>query len=532
MKLIKYLLFLLILLIECCASVDKYNAQLNTLRSEKDLKTDVDYIHHKLEKLHPDLYHYISKKELDFKFDSLKSTLTSPLTSNDFYFKLSPVIASIKQGHTQTFPLTKKLKYLEKKSILTNGSSPLALFDFEIFDNKLYIVKNNSKDSTIKAGTEMLTINGVKPMEIITKFSHTFTSDGYNKTFVSRRLANGFPRFYYYQNGIVDSVLCQLNYKDTIRTITLKRPIKLKMAEVKKTMAVVKKPKELVDKDKALQKKESQKRKLQGYDPFKRKYSKELRFPTKDSSIAIMKISDFVKGSYKKFYKRSFQQLDSVHTKTLIIDLRDNPGGRLAEINTLYSHLSDSSFHFIDRAEVTSKTSLWHFGYFNNEPLWTQAILSVFFPFVIGGDIYTFLKTTKGIDNKYYFPIKQSKLTLVKANRFKGKVYVLINGGCFSASSVLSSNLKGSKRAVFVGEETGGADNGCVAGIMPILTLPKSKLTVRFGLMGIQTHYKSMLEGRGIFPDKEITPILKDRIIGNDPELVWILDIIKGLKRD
>jgi C-terminal processing protease CtpA/Prc len=46
-------------------------------------------------------------------------------------------------------------------------------------------------------------------------------------------------------------------------------------------------------------------------------------------------------------------------------------------------------------------------------------------------------------------------------NAFKGKIYVMINGGSFSASSLISSNLK-LKRVTFVGEETGGAFNGTV----------------------------------------------------------------------
>jgi C-terminal processing protease CtpA/Prc len=69
-------------------------------------------------------------------------------------------------------------------------------------------------------------------------------------------------------------------------------------------------------------------------------------------------------------------------------------------------------------------------------------------------------------NGNYYSSNSQSKPRAINKNAFKGKVYVMINRGSFSASSVISSNLKGSKRATFVGEETGGAYNGTVAGIM------------------------------------------------------------------
>ncbi len=122
----------------------------------------------------------------------------------------------------------------------------------------------------------------------------------------------------------------------------------------------------------------------------------------------------------------------------------------------------------------------------------------------------------------------QTKPQKVNKNSFKGKVYVLINGMSFSASSIISSNLKGSKRATFVGEETGGAYNGTVAGFMPLVKLPNSELKIRIGLMLIAPHYKTEINGRGIFPDVPITPTLQDRIKGNDPEMDWILNDIKS----
>jgi len=509
------------LLFVSCVSVDRFNADINTKRSEKDLQKDIDFVQHKLESLHPDLYHYISKKDLDFKFDSLKTSLTTPMTSNDFFFRLSPVVASIKQGHTQTWPLVKKIKHHDQVLASKNGTSPLARYDLELFDNKLYVVKNNSNDSTLKAGTEIQLVNGVKPADIIARYTNTFTSDGDNKTFFFRKLGKGFTRYLYYEFGILDSVNCQLSYKDTLRNVMLKRI-------EKPVVSVSKDTKEEAAKKRKLRQAESLKKRLLGYDSLKKIYSKELTFPIADSSVAILKINDFMKGNYRKFYKKSFQQLNSVHTKTLILDLRDNGGGHIRDIYTLYSYLADSSFHLIDKPRVTSKTSLWHIGYYNDQPFWVQVIQTVLLPFVVEMDIMTYLKTKKEMDQTYTFALRESRITRPKSGGFTGKVYVLINGGSFSASSLLSSNLKGSKRAVFVGSETGGAYNGCVAGILPVRTLPASKLKLRFGLMVCQTPYTTEPDGRGILPDKEITPTVEDRIGGKDPELEWVLNDIKN----
>jgi len=523
-KKIIWLLLLPALMISSCVSVDRFNSQIKTPRTEKELKKDVDYTLHKLEKLHPDLYHFISKKDLEYKFDSLKESITAPMTSNEFYFRISPVIASIRQGHTQTFPLVRRLKPAEKKIERSKGLTPLTQYEYELFDSRLYIVRNNSDNPGIRAGTEVLNVNGTAPEDIISRYRNTFTSDGYNTTFITRRLGKAFARYFQYRYGMMDSLTCKLSYKDSISTVMLRRVEKKKTPEIKKT-------KDESKKDKKLQQAEKRKRRLLGYDPLKRLYSKQLTFPVKDSSVAIIKISDFMKGNYRKFYRESFKLLDTLHTNVLILDVRDNGGGHVHEINTLYSYLADSSFHLVDKSEVTSRTSLWHFGYYHDKPLWMQAIQTVLLPFVAGIDLYTYLKVRKGNDQKYYYSFRDSKLTKPRATRFNGKVYVLINGGCFSATCLLSSNLCGSKRATFVGEETGGSYNGCVAGILPVSTLPASKLGVRYGLMNIKTHYISEKDGRGIFPDITITPTIQDRINGTDPELNYILKQISTDRR-
>jgi C-terminal processing protease CtpA/Prc len=258
-----------------------------------------------------------------------------------------------------------------------------------------------------------------------------------------------------------------------------------------------------------------------GYNKLTKTNNRDLKFMVKDSSIAILKIKNFALGKPSRFYKESFSKLQLYKTKTLIIDLRNNTGGSLYEIADLYSYLSDSTFVFIDPIQVVSKTTLIEKTPFINSPLWAKILITpIYAP-------YTFFKTHKKEDGNYYYSISASKPKPMHKNAFKGKVYVMINGGSFSASSIISSNLKGSKRATFVGEETGGAYNGTVAGLMPTIKLPNSKVKIKIGLEAIYPFYKTNIEGRGIFPDKEIIPTIADYINGIDPELNWILEDIK-----
>ena len=100
-----------------CSTVKEHNAHIGDLISENDLKSDVDYIYNRLQKMHPNLYWYISKEKLDFKFDSIKTTINKPLISYDFYQKLAPIIKTIGQGHMSVQPYVKKFTSNERKSL-------------------------------------------------------------------------------------------------------------------------------------------------------------------------------------------------------------------------------------------------------------------------------------------------------------------------------------------------------------------------------------------------------------------------------
>jgi hypothetical protein len=71
------------------------------------------------------------------------------------------IVAAVRQGHTYLYPastqMTKKKESTEEK-----GTGPFSQFDFDYFDNKL-CRKNKSYDTSIKAGSEVIAVNGINP---------------------------------------------------------------------------------------------------------------------------------------------------------------------------------------------------------------------------------------------------------------------------------------------------------------------------------------------------------------------------------
>ncbi|WP_207421804.1 S41 family peptidase [Desertivirga brevis] len=500
-----------------CKSVQDYNEQFYEERSPKQMRSEVDFVHSKLTKYHPQLYRFISKEALDYKFDSVKASIENPLPANQFYLKLSPLVAAVRQGHaTLSIPYVVEKK--EEESIKQLGYRPWFPFKADFINERFFILKDSRKIAKVKPGTEIVSINGVSPKEIFRRYLNGVSRDGYNETFLPKKFTSIL--YYYLKEQNQDRpIKYKFSFKDSVWNYSLDK-------EGRSLDVVIPKSKT----DTIAKKKSSISKAKENKDQnvlTSRSKAKTLRFYKGDSSVAVMRVSNFRKDAYRSFYKKSFELISRAKTKTLVIDLRDNPGGYAKDAADLYSYLIDSSVRFNRSLELTSRASL-----LNNYRFMSKVKPPFAKPFVSAmatvAAIPPTLTMKKEGESVYSYSESSSKNLRLKSKHFAGKVYVLINGGTFSAASLLSANLKGSGRAVFVGTETGGAQNGCVAGFLPVYTLPYSKLSLRFGLAAVEPYYATGKEGRGIFPDIEVLPTLQDRLKGVDPELSRVVEEVRG----
>lgn len=495
-----------------CSSVREYNATITEKKhSVQALRQDIDLTHQILKDGHPGLYWYISKKQLDFKFDSLKNAIQEPLTTKQFYQKLSPVVAAIKCGHTALrFPSVIQKDKTEREAT-KNKIYPLSQFSYAVANDKLIVINNKSKNKSIKTGTEILEIDGLAPREIFNIVSTGFSYDGYNSLSKNKRIERNFSQLYKIYFAEQDSVAIKFKTDTTVINTFVTVFDKKKDAEAKKKLdtakAVAKVPvKKLPETKKYRGKKVND------------EYQLDFKFLDKEKDIAYLKIKSFSvpTANFPQFYKQAFDSITLSKSKNLVIDIRNNPGGLLSSSLELFSYLTDKDFVYLAKpinnggfnadkyATGVKKVRYYLTGFNDNSNIYEDD----------EGNFFSFMKG--------YQPQKPHK------NNYKGKVYVLINEFSFSASSLLSANLKGIKRATFVGTETGGGFNQCTAGRMPVITLKNSKLALRFGLNRMAPIYQQNVYGRGVFPDVEIQSTLQDRISNYDRELQWILTDIKG----
>jgi hypothetical protein len=479
---------LLLFLFVSCVSVKTYNKRLETPVSYEKLRKDVDFAYQKLQKLHPELYLYISKKQLDDKFDSLKTTITKPLKPLEFYKKLAPVIAEVRQGHLRLTSPQKRFTKTEIKKI-KNQKGLFGRYNFLIDNDRIFVKDNRDSIPNMNVGTEILKIENTPAKKILDQYKPFITSDGFNTSFQKYGLARAWQLFFTIDRGILDSIQIETKYNDSIQTFYLTRE-KITKQEKKN------------EKNEIKQKQKNQKTK--DYNSVTKIYNRDLVFKEKDSSVAVMIIRSFSGYKSKRFYKESFAVLKKANTKNLIIDVRNNLGGSLSEITNLYKYLGSEKFLFINDIEITSRTSLLH-NHFRQMPLLLKPFEMAVYPVSVIANLIAVKKK-----NGKFFLRNNNAFTKrkPKENAFHGNLYFLINGSSFSASSIITSKLKSDGRAFLVGEETGGANDGTVAGRYAVKKLPNSKLYFPIGLMLIKPNIQFTNTKKGVVPNKEMIPNL------------------------
>jgi len=221
------------------------------------------------------------------------------------------------------------------------------------------------------------------------------------------------------------------------------------------------------------------------------------------------------KIDFPQFVKESFRQLDEQKVKHLIIDLRNNGGGKEGYEDEIFSHMTDHDYKKFNYVE-TSAFSYSFYRYTDYKGDWMQLDSILRHEHYLEKDGRILRK--EGIE---VHPQPQS-------NPFTGNVYVLTSGLTYSAAATLTSLLKNHTKAVFIGEEAGGGYYGNTSGIRIILKMPNSKLEVGIPLLKFVFNIKdeSVPFGHGIYPDYYLQPTIKEFLNNADVEMNFIEKII------
>lgn len=427
-----------------------------------------------LSKKHPGFYRYHAKTVMDAFVDSTLQTVRDSLTEVQIYRKIKPVFAKIGCLHTDVSTSLAYQNWLKS----TNTLLPLRVY---VQGQRAFIIQNHSSDSTLPIGSEVLKINGNAVTVLIRQLLAAIPSDGYNESEKILLLRHNFAEWY--------RAICEVTerFHLTVRTGPEEKEYTLQGVN----SAVFPLP--------AV---------LQG---------ERLNFQVQDS-LAVLTIRSFAKNEikaagqhYKSFLRKAFKKLHREQVPCVVLDLRYNTGGTDANAALLCSYLMNTPYRYWSRIEATkafAESIKGLAGVIYRKPTPTDSL-------------YQWRKSRFTREFDFYEPQRPAKY------HYKRKLYVLINGLCLSSCSDLTAILSHNKRAVFVGQETGGGYQGNTSGLMPEVKLPTG-LTITVPLLKYTNAVTpGVNHGRGTIPDHPIVPTVQEVIEGSDVEMKYVLNLMR-----
>ncbi|HMG83305.1 MAG TPA: S41 family peptidase [Ferruginibacter sp.] len=463
----------------------------NKRYTRQQLQQDYTLLRNILEKKHPSLYWYTSKDSMDYYFDTYYQNIEDSMTEQQFGWKiLAPLTNKIHCGHTSFIMSDCWNRFIVNRTV---PSFPLYM---KIWDDTMVVIKNlNTKDSILKYGTLITSINDLTNKEMIGQMFDYLPVDGYAENVNYIRLSSNFPYFYRNVYGIYKNY--RVGYIDTagMEKTTLVPLYNLSTDSIQKEKQI------------KISRKKMRKQYINGFRSF-----------TIDTSIntAILTLNTFSKGGGRhlgKFIRRSFKTIKKDNLNNLILDLRINGGGDVDMFILLTKYLRNTRFKVVDSTYAIAQ-SLKPYGKYIKHA-WVNNIGLFFLTKKDSGGRYEY-----GYYKRHFYHPKTT-------NHFNGNLYVLVSGTTFSASTLFCNAVKGQSNVKLIGEETGGGWYGNNGIMIPEIILPNTKLRVRLPLFRMVQYNHTIKDGRGVAPDIVITPTLDNVRKGIDRKMVFTKDLIR-----
>lgn len=440
--------------------------------SKEEARKDFLVFKSALVEAHPGIYRFESRETFDSLFRNIETALVDSISQTEFFRLLSPVVASVRCGHTKFFPEG----FLDEDYLYHYFYGTDRLFPLKLHFSGLegYLLDSYDQSTDIQRGTEILSINDKPVSEIVSYLFQNIVADGRVESSRYLELNNFFSA--YYANLIESPGQFRLTLRKNngeITTALIPATTLSKIIEYEKKNTDNEEPNFI------------------------------LTFP--DEKVALMRIKAFYplsrEDNFKRFLKSSFAEINSVNPERLIIDLRNNEGGNDKWGALLFSYLTDKSFKYYETLRLPNRD--FSFKEYAQMP-----------------KFYGLLKLLirKDKDGGYKWTIHRNlKTQKPSRNPFLGEVLVLVNGFSFSVTSEFAAVVKATGRARLIGQETGGTYSGNNSGTFVIVTLPNSRLVLGIPMLG---YYMSVPPiqafDRGVLPDIEINPALQQIISGED----------------
>ncbi|MBX9734614.1 MAG: peptidase S41 [Chitinophagaceae bacterium] len=464
-----------ILFFLCIAFLSITTAQIIPQFSQKEMREDMTLLKKIFEANHPSLYWYSTKQHIDSVFNTVYNSLPDTLNEIEFRKKIAYWISEIRCGHTS-------VRYSKKFTRrLSQVRYPLFPLSIKVWKDSMVVLANRYiLDTTLTRGTIITGINNRTNKEVIDSIFHYISTDGFAINHKNQVLSNNFSDWYKWVFGI-DSVFT-IHYVDSTGKAGFVNIKPLRLTQPHRDSSIKKIP--VLYPPVPSRTNPILSRRAQSL------LAKRVLLIDSTNKTAVMRLTGFSGGHLKRFFRKSFRSLQQLAITDLVIDLRENGGGKVDNYIKLTKYITDHPFKVGDTVQAISRK--FPYGQYIH-PSWIYWIAMN-----IGGR-----KEKDG--TIHYRRYEKHYFQPITKNHFNGHVYLLQGGYSFSAATMFISSLKGQKNVTVVGEETGGGWYGNSAMHVPEIKLPHSNLRVRLPMYRLVID-STRMKGRGIMPDWEINP--------------------------
>lgn len=381
--------------------------------------SDFDDLCSKLESVHPDLYLYQSKKEYENNKMKIKASMTDSIRISDFYFKIAPFIANIKDGHSMMLPpITSDFVSYVKKDGKTMPLRIKAVKNVFVVDYPIVMNSGFNEGDTISS------INGVDSKDILKKAYDLWGSEkdnGIKEAAVNTYLSLLFWHMYRWD----DSYVFMVKHGNTIE--------KKHLEGVPQSMAM-KVRRERLSKNKP--------------ESFSCKFSSDYT----QATLIIRNV--YNEKALKEFCDSVFKEINYRKIPEIIIDMRNNTGGSSQCVERLISYFPHPEYVLYSKSQIKVSTYSKAYNKERHPEIYSQIC---------------------NIPDGELFVVKESLIedNRKEANLYRGKIIVLVNNKTYSGASSFAHVMNKLGIASVEGET--GCPTVYFGNFLPF-TLPNSKI--------------------------------------------------------
>ena len=511
----------LLFILSGCASLqssksNKIGADINTLNSNSFriaadiLHEDIDELVTRLIEIHPEPFALISQQDFMRKVQVIKQSIRYPLTRNEFYVRIAPLIAQLGDIHSRLdFP----------KSLLNGyGKTPSKLFPLAVLfeSDGLFVAADLSSNPKIPTGAVITSINNA-PIDFLLQMMERLTAKE-TTAGLRRKIQIDFPWLLAvmgYAKPVYEISYFWKAHENTIRIDGIDPP-PTSSEQVDSTNTEIEKDNDVTeygDQSPLLINDAGSTTSYYGFSKL-------------NSKTALLWFNDFNEDPhvFASFLEDKFEQLAEQGISSLIIDVRYNDGGLSQNIKNLLSHLADEPVYWARTGEINISKQLKNLHYKRTKqrrknkfqwglqwlPLeWTSSLRYE----ISWGDL--------GEKVLVEFEPVEPAQSIIPQN-----VIVLTNGFCYSACSSFVAAVNQYELAQTIGEITGSFAE--VQYAYPLITkLPHTQLNLILPTMKLVFNSQSA-DRQAIAKEGNNLILPKQTVVRTLEQIIQRQDVVLG----